>query len=74
MAEQYVVVPETFFSAVGVLDSEQAAIEAAAGAVDRDKKARLIVQVKHIVRPRTTPNVDVVPVSALAAQTERDDV
>lgn len=65
MAEQFIVVPDSFFSAVAILDGEEAAIEAAAKAVERDKRPRLIVHVKHLVRPRSTPNVDVVPVTSM---------
>lgn len=59
--ERYVVVPDSFFSAIALHDSAEAATEAAANAVERDKKARLVVCLMHAVRPRATPNVDVVP-------------
>jgi hypothetical protein len=59
--ERYLVVPDSFFSALASHDSAEAAITLAAHAVERDKKPRLVVCVMHAVKPRTTPNVEVVP-------------
>lgn len=46
--------------ASNALDTIEEALQSAAVAVDKDRTARLVVQIVSLVKPRAAPNVDVV--------------